>query len=58
MKVSLLIALCVSGLLQDSLGQTLTTWFLGALLGASMLASRAPTAEPEDAAVVEASAGD
>lgn len=34
----LLITLCVSGLLQDSLGQTLTTWFLGALAGVALLA--------------------
>lgn len=31
--VALLIALCTSGVLQDSLGQTLVTWFPGALLG-------------------------
>lgn len=31
--VALLLALCTSGLLQDSLGQTLVTWFLGATLG-------------------------
>jgi O-antigen ligase len=37
LKIALLLALCVSGLLQDSLGQTLTTWFLGALIGLSML---------------------
>jgi O-antigen ligase len=37
LKTALLLALCVSGLLQDSLGQTLTTWFLGALIGVSML---------------------
>lgn len=37
--VALLIALCTSGLLQDSLGQTLTTWFPGALLGLSALSA-------------------
>jgi hypothetical protein len=37
LKTALVLALCVSGLLQDSLGQTLTTWFLGALIGLSML---------------------
>lgn len=35
--MALVIALCTSGMLQDSLGQTLVTWFLGALLGVSML---------------------
>lgn len=34
---ALLVTLCVSGLLQDSLGQTLTTWFLGVLLGLAVL---------------------
>lgn len=38
--MALVIALCISGMLQDSLGQTLVTWFLGTLLGVSMLASR------------------
>ena len=33
----LLLAMGVSGMLQDSLGQTLVTWFPGALLGISML---------------------
>jgi hypothetical protein len=42
MRVALLLALCVSGLLQDSLGQTLASWFLGALLGVSLLARPAP----------------
>jgi len=36
---ALLIALCASGMLQDSLGQTLSTWFIGALLGLSLLDS-------------------
>lgn len=44
LKVALLLALCMSGLLQDSLGQTLVTWFLGALIGLSMLAPPDPEA--------------
>jgi hypothetical protein len=48
LRVALLLALCVSGLLQDSLGQTLTTWFLGALIGVSILRAPAPV---EDTAV-------
>ena len=42
LKTALLLALCISGLLQDSLGQTLTTWFLGALIGLSMLSPDPP----------------
>jgi hypothetical protein len=42
LKVALVLALCVSGLLQDSLGQTLASWFLGAVIGLSALAPPAP----------------
>lgn len=38
---ALLIALGISGMLQDSLGQTLSTWFIGTVLGLSMLSSSA-----------------
>jgi hypothetical protein len=38
--VALLLALCTSGLLQDSLGQTLTTWFVGVLIGIAALQPR------------------
>lgn len=48
LKVALLLALCVSGLLQDSLGQTLTTWFLGALIGMSMLNPDPPAPADDD----------
>lgn len=50
LKISLLLALCVSGLLQDSLGQTLTTWFLGALIGLSMLSPDPPAAADDKSA--------
>ncbi len=46
MRAGLLLALCVSGLLQDSLGQTLTTWFLGALIGVALLDPAPPAPEP------------
>jgi hypothetical protein len=45
LRTALLIALCLSGILQDSLGQTLTTWFLGALIGLCLLPS--PDADPD-----------
>lgn len=48
LKAALLIALCISGLLQDSLGQTLTTWFLGALIGLSMLSPDPPAPADDD----------
>lgn len=58
LKTALLLALCVSGLLQDSLGQTLTTWFLGALIGVSMLRPDppAPADGPDDPALSYAGA--
>ena len=43
--VAVLIALGTSGLLQDSLGQTLVTWFPGALLGMSALARSTATGD-------------
>jgi len=48
LKTALLLALCISGLLQDSLGQTLTTWFLGALIGLSMLSPDPPAPADDD----------
>lgn len=48
LKAALLLALCISGLLQDSLGQTLTTWFLGALIGLSMLSPEPPAPAGDD----------
>lgn len=51
LKTALLLALCISGLLQDSLGQTLTTWFLGALIGLAMLRAPEPAATAEAPAV-------
>jgi len=42
--VALLLVLGTSGLLQDSLGQTLTTWFPGALLGLCIQSDRCPRA--------------
>lgn len=46
--VALLLAMATSGMLQDSLGQTLVTWFLGALLGVSMLPRPAGDGEQPD----------
>ena len=48
LKTALLLALCISGLLQDSLGQTLVTWFLGALIGLSMLSPTPPAAVDDE----------
>lgn len=56
LKVALLLALCISGILQDSLGQTLTTWFLGALIGLAMLHPD-PAPDPAPAALARAHAG-
>lgn len=45
--VAILVALGTSGLLQDSLGQTLATWFPGVLLGICALAPSAPSREAD-----------
>jgi hypothetical protein len=45
-RFALVIAFCISGVFQDSLGQTLASWALGAMLG---VASLPPTEVEEDA---------
>lgn len=44
--VALLIAFCVSGVFQDSLGQTLASWALGAGMGVSLLGRAETRTEP------------